>query len=459
MRHWQRFVLLVVLATLTLSACGQGTPASTPGATVTQGQPRLEPTQTRAAELAQLATLTAPTATSVATSTPVPPTATLVPPATPLPATATAIPPTATPPAMPTATPSTPTPTLAPLSNDSSAHAQFFTRKGRQYGRQPLTMDVTGDGVPEYIYGSWDCVSCGIRFVTVFSGPHEIFDDDEYLLPTVEALPDHQGFIITEKVVLPGESVDTASGRILWTFRYNGSRFTFVNKEEKRVHASAGQSAVPTAVAAAQVTITADPQSAPGGTGISFQVTSALLSPSAEVAVVVLDERGQTKYQGKVHQTRSWESTKRYFFLVADEGPCACTAHFVLNGQRVASTTFVVTAPTSAAAPTTMPPPAGGGAPYAPTQSRPEALRAVLLRQIDLYEREVFLPYAPSDKQRGDWRPYFLKLESWLPHYPEFLDFYAWVYERHGRGAFGVTLTRNPNSLRTYVNEYLAERP
>jgi hypothetical protein len=104
---------------------------------------------------------------------------------------------------------------------------------------------VTGDGVPEYIYGSWDCASCGIRWVTVFAGPNAIFDDDEYLLPTVEASPDHKGFIITEKVALPGETVDTASGRIIWTFRFNGSRFTFVNKEETRVNASAAPTAVP----------------------------------------------------------------------------------------------------------------------------------------------------------------------------------------------------------------------
>ena len=84
------------------------------------------PTQTRALELAQLATAQAPTATPSATSTPIPPTVTPIPPTptrtplpptnTPLPPTATAIPPTAVPVAVaPTATPRPPAaPTTAP---------------------------------------------------------------------------------------------------------------------------------------------------------------------------------------------------------------------------------------------------------------------------------------------------------------------------------------------------------
>lgn len=84
------------------------------------------PTQTRALELAQLATAQAPTATPSATNTPIPPTVTPIPPTptrtpipptnTPLPPTATPLPPTAVPVAVaPTATPRPPAPpTTAP---------------------------------------------------------------------------------------------------------------------------------------------------------------------------------------------------------------------------------------------------------------------------------------------------------------------------------------------------------
>jgi hypothetical protein len=66
-----RRALLVIVALVGLVACGG--PATTPTANVA-------PTQTRAAEMAQIATLTAPTATIAATSTPPPPTATAIPP-------------------------------------------------------------------------------------------------------------------------------------------------------------------------------------------------------------------------------------------------------------------------------------------------------------------------------------------------------------------------------------------
>lgn len=239
-------------------------------------------------------------------------------------------------------------PTPTPTPDYSTAHAQFFKEKLRQYG-QPLVVDVTGEGVPEHIYASADCASCSVRFITVFSGPNSIFDDDGYLLPVVEVLPDHTGFAITEKVVLQGETIDTASGRIVWTFRYNGSRFSFVNKEETRV---------------------------------------------------------------------------------------------------------------AATPPTPLPPPAGGSVPYAPTQSPAETLRITLLYQIDSYEREVFGPYAPSDRKNGDWRPFNLKMEAWLPQHPEFRRYYAWLYQQYGRSTLWRTVYLNPRIMRLAetLDKYLAEQ-
>lgn len=94
-----------------LVACSGTMPTATSAPTPTAN---VAPTQTRSAELAQIATLSAPTATSAATATPLPPTATPVPPtATPIPPTATPVPPTRTP-APPTETPIPPTPTAIP---------------------------------------------------------------------------------------------------------------------------------------------------------------------------------------------------------------------------------------------------------------------------------------------------------------------------------------------------------
>lgn len=114
----------------------------------------IAPTETRAAELAQLATLTAPTATPV-------PTATLVPPT----ATATAEPPTAT----PTSPPAPPTPTAAPTGVSppppvvvGAPWAQNFSPyqieggfqrpEGRLYGRRAMTLYGDGSG---YSQGVW----------------------------------------------------------------------------------------------------------------------------------------------------------------------------------------------------------------------------------------------------------------------------------------------------------------
>lgn len=100
----RRYAAIIVALTSLHAACG-GTP---PTATV---DPR--PTQTRAAELAQIATLSAPTATPTATATPVPqPTPTVAPTATIAPSPTAAATATPRPPA-PTATPR-PSPTAVP---------------------------------------------------------------------------------------------------------------------------------------------------------------------------------------------------------------------------------------------------------------------------------------------------------------------------------------------------------
>lgn len=105
----------------------------------------------------------------------------------------------------------------------------------------------------------------------------------------------------------------------------------------------------PAAVSTPQAIISVDPPAGPAGTGFGFRAVSTSLSPSSVVAVVVEGEGGQPKYQGKVLQTRSHESTVRYFLIkgttTAGEEPCTCRAYFVLDGKRVASTSFVVTAP------------------------------------------------------------------------------------------------------------------
>lgn len=97
------------LALALLVACGgvQATPTVAPTATAAPTPTiDLAPTQTRAAELAQLATLTAPTATP--TATPVPPTAT-----------ATTAPPT------PTSLPNTPTPRPLPATQPQQGRIVF----------------------------------------------------------------------------------------------------------------------------------------------------------------------------------------------------------------------------------------------------------------------------------------------------------------------------------------------
>ncbi len=98
-------------AASTRAALAVAAQAPTATATINIG-----PTQTRALELAQLATAQAPTATPITTNTPVPATATPIPPTptrTPIPPTATPIPPTNTP-LPPTATPIPPTNTPLP---------------------------------------------------------------------------------------------------------------------------------------------------------------------------------------------------------------------------------------------------------------------------------------------------------------------------------------------------------
>lgn len=225
-RRCGRVLACILALVVTLSACAEGVPAtSVPVNTVGVTPTAIPPTSTVVPT--QATTPTVPPATLTATATAIPPTA------TPLPPTSTV--------AIPTATPVPPTPTP----DYTAGHAQYFAAKSREYGRQPLTLDVTGDGVPEYIYGSQTCASCSLRWVTVFNGSTVIFDDDDYLLPSVEASPDHQGFIIMEKVVLPGETLDTATGRIVWTFRYNGSRFNLASKQATPANAATVPTAVP----------------------------------------------------------------------------------------------------------------------------------------------------------------------------------------------------------------------
>lgn len=102
-----RYVTLLGILCVFLTACGATAPPTV----------NVAPTQTRVAEISQLATLSAPAATATATSTPVPATPTPVPPtttSTPV-FTATPRPPTLTPtPRPPTAT-ATPKPGQAPL--------------------------------------------------------------------------------------------------------------------------------------------------------------------------------------------------------------------------------------------------------------------------------------------------------------------------------------------------------
>lgn len=135
---WLGFAVLLV-------ACGgaMATPTVDPA-----------PTQTRAVELAQLATLTAPTAAP----TPAPPTATEIPPT----ATATAAPPTATatvpPTPVPAPTPISPPPTVvvgAPWAEGFSPYqveGAYQRPEGRLYGRRAVTLYGTGSGFDQGVW-------------------------------------------------------------------------------------------------------------------------------------------------------------------------------------------------------------------------------------------------------------------------------------------------------------------
>lgn len=243
-----RVALVAVL--LVLVACG-----SVP----TTATPNIAPTQTRQAELAQLAAagigigsitptsapVTMPTDTPrPPTETPVPPTATVIPtpvPPTPTPLpspTATMIPLPATPPPTPnTETPVPPTATPVP----TAYHVQYFNDRNRPLVGDPLITDVTGDEQPEHLYITWEPGGCrrgpqdqGIVYcfvqVTVFSGATVLFDsqrDNQRYSErtTVDVAPSQPGFSIRE----PG---GPNRGPTVWTFRWAGAQFALENKEE-----------------------------------------------------------------------------------------------------------------------------------------------------------------------------------------------------------------------------------
>lgn len=316
MRRGPAFPLFLLIAiVIVLSACG---PA----------QPNIEATQTRAVEVAQLATVMAPTAALVA-STVQPPMATLAPSGTP-------VPPAVTPTPIATATPLQPTSTPEP--DYAALHAQYFAQQQRTVTVIPIVVDVTGDYVPEYLYVTTEPGGCNkgggglvycYEMVTVFSNATAIFDS--------------------------------------------------ANGEPRRFRE--GVLALPLA----------------SGTG--FQV----VEPA-------------TPNIGETTWTYVWDKTA--FTQVAKE---------------------------QAAVPT--PPPTS-------TPSA-EALRATLLHQIDVYEREVYKPYSPADTTRGDWRPFYLKLESWLPQYPEFGRYYSWRRQRPYIGDRGLNAPYTFRDSST-LEEYLA---
>lgn len=234
---WSRPGLLLVLAAVVVSACAQGAPASAPFATTTPA-----PAPSQVAAVAQQST-----PYSTRTATPVPPSETPLAPTstattartlTPVPPTYTPLAPTSTATAAPTMTP--PPPTITPNPDPTSAHKEYFTQKGRFSPNKPLKIDVTGDGESDFIYLTYasSCGSCHLALVTVFSGPAPIFDDGTYFDPVIDALPDSAGFTITEMRALPGEPLAKPSGRIVWTFRWEGSKFAFGGKREYTVNAN-----------------------------------------------------------------------------------------------------------------------------------------------------------------------------------------------------------------------------
>lgn len=208
--------LLPLVALLLLVACA---PSAAPTVTPTVAPPaptatptiNLAPTQTRAAELSQIATLTAPTATSTAppTSTPEPPTSTPVP---------------------PTATPVSPT--AIPTAAVTGEHRRWLDTNRRVFIGSG-SEDVTGDGTPDYLYrsGNEGCVSCHAQYITVFWGQRLIFDGGPYTDPVVSFVPDRGGFVVTESVVGPTESYGGATGRIVHTYRFSNGTFTLVSQQ------------------------------------------------------------------------------------------------------------------------------------------------------------------------------------------------------------------------------------
>ncbi len=90
-----------------------------------------------------------------------------------------------------------------------------------------------------------------------------------------------------------------------------------------------------------------------------------------------------------------------------------------------------------------------------PTRTTAET-RAFLLQEIGVFDREVFQPYKPSMSD-GDWRPFNLKMESWLPQHPDFAQFYYWNYEKYVQGLFWYTFF-TPRAMSSRVDEYLAQR-
>lgn len=120
-----------------------------------------------------------------------------------------------------------------------------------------------------------------------------------------------------------------------------------------------------------------------------------------------------------------------------------------------------VVAPTATPSPPT-PTPAPirqGVDPATIPQVSTDQLRATILVQIDQYDQEVHSRYAPSSSD-GDWRPFNLKMESWLPQHSAFAQYYQWLYAKYGCCPRWIIYGK-PNGMRNRqtLDAYLTEVP
>ncbi len=97
----------------------------------------------------------------------------------------------------------------------------------------------------------------------------------------------------------------------------------------------------PTAVPVPQATLTVTPSAAPAGTIFSFRVFPSSLSDAASATIIVVDDRGATKPQGRV-QSAVTRVDRQWTFNSAGDVPCTCTAYFMVDGKRVAEVSFIV---------------------------------------------------------------------------------------------------------------------